>query len=278
MPRRFIVSENRCGVPVPALGKSKKCESHDESILLKSLEGFIIVLSNDGDFIYLSENVSNYLGISQIDLMGQNVFEFSHPCDHDEIRDAISGKSQEEFNIPRSIFIRLKCTLTNKGRSVNLKSATYKVIHCTGHMLKSLNIKKETDEKSTGVQSCFLAVGQPIPHPSNIEAPLPKQTFLTKHSLDMKFIHADDEFMKNILGYEQNDLLGKSVYEYHHAMDSDAILAAYKCLFAKGQCETNRYRFLAKRGGYIWVVTQATLIHDKIHKPHSVVSVNYVIR
>nr|CAI5864622.1 unnamed protein product [Callosobruchus analis] len=265
-------------ISVPALGISEKSESHDESILLKSLEGFVIVLSNDGDFIYLSENVSNYLGISQIDLMGQNVFEFSHPCDHDEIRDVISGKSQEEFNIPRSIFIRLKCTLTNKGRSVNLKSATYKVIHCTGHMLNSPSIKTEADETTAKVQSCFLAVGQPIPHPSNIEAPLPKQTFLTKHSLDMKFIHADDEFMKNILGYEQSDLIGKSVYEYHHAMDSDAILAAYKCLFAKGQCETNRYRFLAKRGGYIWVVTQATLIHDKIHKPHSVVSVNYVIR
>uniref|UniRef100_A0A182XHE6 PAS_3 domain-containing protein n=1 Tax=Anopheles quadriannulatus TaxID=34691 RepID=A0A182XHE6_ANOQN len=45
---------------------------------------------------------------------------------------------------------------------------------------------------------------------------------------------------------------------------------------SKGQSETSRYRFLAKTGGYAWVVTQATVIYDK-QKPHSVVCVNYVL-
>uniref|UniRef100_A0A182QIQ7 PAS fold-3 domain-containing protein n=1 Tax=Anopheles farauti TaxID=69004 RepID=A0A182QIQ7_9DIPT len=47
-------------------------------------------------------------------------------------------------------------------------------------------------------------------------------------------------------------------------------------LISKGQSETSRYRFLAKTGGYAWVVTQATVIYDK-QKPHSVVCVNYVL-
>lgn len=38
----------------------------DGSVFLKSLEGFLIVLSPEGDFVYLSENVSDYLGISQV--------------------------------------------------------------------------------------------------------------------------------------------------------------------------------------------------------------------
>lgn len=59
--------------------------------------------------------------------MGQNVFEYSHPCDHDEIREILSSRSKEESDAPKNFFIRLKCTLTSKGRSVNLKSATYKV-------------------------------------------------------------------------------------------------------------------------------------------------------
>lgn len=46
---------------------------------------------------------------------------------------------------------------------------------------------------------------------------------------------------------------------------------------AKGQAETYRYRFLARTGGYCWVVTQATLVYDK-QKPQSVVCVNYAIR
>lgn len=48
-------------------------------------------------------------------------------------------------------------------------------------------------------------------------------------------------------------------------------------MISKGQTETNRYRFLARTGGFVWVVTQATVVFDK-QKPQSVVCVNYVIR
>ncbi|KAG5878132.1 hypothetical protein JTB14_015115 [Gonioctena quinquepunctata] len=214
---------------IPELKQPGEKNGTDGSVFLKSLDGFIVVLSAEGDFVYVSENVSDYLGLSQIDLIGQNIFEYSHPCDHEEIREIISGKSHEEDDGPKKIFVRLKCTLTSKGRSVNLKSAIYKVIQCTGHVVKSKDGSKKENSQISHMQSCFIAVGQPIPHPSNIETPLPHQTFLTKHGLDMKFTHADDEFLKQILGYDHEDLLGKSVYDYHHAMDSDFILSAYKC-------------------------------------------------
>lgn len=58
-----------------------------------------------------------------MEIMGQSVFEFSHPCDHEEIREALRhGKSGR-----RDMLLRLKCTLTSKGRNVHLKSASYKV-------------------------------------------------------------------------------------------------------------------------------------------------------
>ncbi|XP_044746845.1 hypoxia-inducible factor 1-alpha isoform X2 [Coccinella septempunctata] len=260
---------------IPALPVSEKDVKADESTFLKSLEGFLLVLSNDGDIVYLSENVSDYLGIGQIDLMGQNIFDYSHPCDHEEIRELFSDKAKDDGNdSQKSLFIRLKCTLTSKGRNVNLKSATYKVLHLKGHILRAAPSENDVDQK---LKNCYAAIANPIPHPSNIESPLPKQTFVTKHSLDMKFIHADDEIMKDVLGYYEEELLGKSVYEYHHAMDSDSIISAYKCLFSKGQCETSKYRFLAKNGGYVWVMTQATLLYDKVGKPQNVVCVNYVI-
>lgn len=48
-------------------------------------------------------------------------------------------------------------------------------------------------------------------------------------------------------------------------------------VISKGQTETNRYRFLARHGGFVWIVTQATVVFDK-QKPQSVVCVNFVIR
>lgn len=58
-----------------------------------------------------------------MEIMGQSIFEFSHPCDHDEIREALRSNGAGR----RDLLLRLKCTLTSKGRNVHLKSASYKV-------------------------------------------------------------------------------------------------------------------------------------------------------
>ncbi|KAL0270286.1 UNVERIFIED_CONTAM: hypothetical protein PYX00_007749 [Menopon gallinae] len=251
---------------------------HD-SLFLKALEGFIVIISAEGDLVYLSENVNEYLGITQVDLMGNSIYEFSHPCDHEEIRDVLSIKSPQELF--RSFFVRLKCTLTSKGRNVNLKSATYKVIHCSGRVFLKQPLKSEQERKlpSEGAnnQHYLVAIGEPIPHPANIEIPLDKQTFLSKHSLDMKFTYADEKMIE-FLGYNPEDLIGKTLFDFYHAMDSEAIDRGFKTLFSKGQCETGKYRFLAKGGGYVWVLTQATMIYgNKGQKPNSIVCVNFVI-
>lgn len=92
-------------------------------------------------------------------------------------------KRDEEGSKSYDMFLRLKCTLTSRGRSVNIKSASFKVIHLMGHIV----VNDETNKK------LFVAIGRPIPHPSNIEVPLGSNMFLTKHSLDMKFSYVDEK-------------------------------------------------------------------------------------
>lgn len=271
----------------PKMERPKGLEDvSSELSYMKALDGFVFVLSQQGDIVYCSENVADHLGVSQMEIMGQSVFEFSHPCDHDEIREALRSNGTGR----RDLLLRLKCTLTSKGRNVHLKSASYKVIHITGHMLTSEDDKpqehnnnQEKEDRKEGVEKkplkngSLIAVGRPIPHPANIETILDSKTFLSKHSLDMKFTYTDDA-LKNALGYEPDELVGRSLYEYHHAADTASMVQQFKSLFSKGQCETGRYRFLAKTGGYAWVQTQATVITDKQQKPVSVVCVNYIIR
>ncbi|XP_060805046.1 hypoxia-inducible factor 1-alpha isoform X2 [Amyelois transitella] len=253
-------------------------EVSSELSYMKALDGFVLVLSQQGDIVYCSENISDHLGVSQMEIMGQSVFEFSHPCDHDEIREALRSNGTGR----RDLLLRLKCTLTSKGRNVHLKSASYKVVHITGHMLtpedKKENSEKEDKNSEFKPLKCgsLIAVGRPIPHPSNIEIPLDNKTFLSKHSLDMKITYTDEALL-NTLGFEPDEMVGRSLYDFHHAADSASLSQHFKSLFSKGQCETGQYRFLAKKGGYAWVQTQATLITDKQQKPISVVCVNYVI-
>nr|XP_026489699.1 hypoxia-inducible factor 1-alpha-like isoform X1 [Vanessa tameamea] len=271
----------------PTLQSPKGLEEvQSELSYMKALDGFVLVLSQQGDIVYCSDNIAEHLGVSQMEIMGQSVFEFSHPCDHDEIREALRAGHDGK----RDLLLRLKCTLTSKGRNVHLKSASYKVIHVTGHMLTSSEEKTKEQERSTDSEDekkgneikkytksgALVAVGRPIPHPSNIEVPLNSMTFLTKHSLDMKFTDTD-ECLMNTLGYDTEELVGRSLYDYHHAADSAALAQQFKSLFSKGQCETSQYRFLAKSGGFAWVQTQATVITDKQQKPISVICINYVI-
>lgn len=47
------------------VAKSETLNQMDE-LFSKALNGFMLVLSSDGNMIYLSENVSDYLGVSQV--------------------------------------------------------------------------------------------------------------------------------------------------------------------------------------------------------------------
>ncbi|XP_070522576.1 uncharacterized protein Sima isoform X2 [Cardiocondyla obscurior] len=275
-------------IPV-SLAKSESSAKMDE-LFPKALNGFMLVLSSDGNMVYLSENVGDYLGVSQMDMMGQSVYEYSHPCDHDELRKCLSLKyTNTNEKRAYSFFLRLKCTLTSKGRKVNLKSASYKVIHCTGRLTyirdsnsNSMEVdreerRKDDEDAIQDTGASLVLVGSPIPHPSNIEIPLGRHTFLSKHCLSMKFTYADEK-LAEYLGWSSEELMGRSIFEFYHALDNLALEKCFKCLFSKGQCETLAYRFLGKRGGYAWVVTQATLIHcSKQQKPISVVCVNYIL-
>ena len=113
-----------------------------------ALNGFVFVISKDGDLIYLSENVERHLGLTHIDLMGQSIYDYSHPCDHDDLKlflEPLTSAFNASKCLPKPtererpqnvdpmadttgpFFIRMKCTLTNKGRNCNLKSANFKV-------------------------------------------------------------------------------------------------------------------------------------------------------
>eukprot|EP00064_Thunnus_orientalis_P007879 superscaffoldBa00000900_g7901 len=149
------------------------------------------------------------------------------------------SKKTKEQNTERSFFLRMKCTLTSRGRTVNVKSATWKVLHCSGHVrLYDSHTEQTPNGHKEPPVPYLVLICDPIPHPSNIEVPLDTKTFLSRHTMDMKFTY----------------------------------------LFAKGQVTTGQYRMLAKRGGFVWVETQATVIYNnKNSQPQCVVCVNFVL-
>lgn len=45
---------------------SKLFNDEQENVVMKALDGFLIVLSTDGDVVFVAENINDYLGIQQV--------------------------------------------------------------------------------------------------------------------------------------------------------------------------------------------------------------------
>jgi hypoxia-inducible factor 1 alpha len=56
--------------------KMSSDELEDEHATLKSLDGFLLVLSVDGDITYVSENIAEHLGLTQVCVLKINKNRF----------------------------------------------------------------------------------------------------------------------------------------------------------------------------------------------------------
>ncbi|XP_038641728.1 hypoxia-inducible factor 1-alpha-like [Scyliorhinus canicula] len=257
-------------------------DSQFDGFLLRALDGFIMVLSEEGDIVYLSENVDRYLGLTQLDLVGHSVFEFVHPCDEEELKDLVTLQQgmpvKQDGHTERDFFMRMKSTLSSRGRTVAIKSATWKVLHCTGHMKRCEVSSKIPDcEFPESPMSFLVMICEPIPHPSTIEMALDTKTFLSRHSLDMKFTHCDQK-ITDLIGYHPKAMLGHTSYEFYHSLDFNHMTKTHRTLLSKGQVTSDHYRFLANNGGYVWLKTQATAIYNsKNSRPECIVCINFVL-
>ncbi|XP_035535487.1 hypoxia inducible factor 1 subunit alpha, like [Morone saxatilis] len=262
--------------------KEEKDEEEEEedpmdTFYPQALAGFIMVITEEGDMIYLTESVSRHIGITQLDLLGHSIYDFVHPCDQEELRDLLtprpgsSKKPQTEQPSERNFFLRMKSTLTSRGRTVNIKSASWKVLHCTGHM------RPFGGGSTPPAPRVMTLLCEPIPHPSSVEFPLDTCTFLTRHTMDLRFTHCEGR-VTELVGYKPDDLIGRSAYQFHHALDSDHINKSLHTLLSKGQVSTSQYRFLANSGGFVWAETQATVLYSsKTSQPEAVVCLNFIL-
>ncbi|KAM4590536.1 hypoxia inducible factor 1 subunit alpha, like isoform 1-T2 [Fundulus diaphanus] len=296
LPRRVCTHLDKAGIMRVTLsflrmqqllrpGKTEKClkeEEKDEdpmdAFFPQALAGFIMVITEEGDMVFLTENVNKHIGITQLELLGQSIYDFVHPCDQEELRDlltprpGLSKKLMAEQPSERNFFLRMKSTLTTRGRTVNIKSATWKVLHCTGHIRPFGG--SSASPPAGGVMTLLC---EPIPHPSSVEFPLDTCTFLTRHTMDLRFTHCEGR-VTDLVGYKPEDLIGRSAYEFYHALDCDRIKKSLHTLLSKGQVNTSRYRFLANSGGFVWAETQATVLYNnKTSQPEAVVCLNFIL-
>ncbi|EAA06894.5 AGAP000773-PA [Anopheles gambiae str. PEST] len=293
------------------------------SHLLQTLDGFIFVVAPDGKIMYISETASVHLGLSQVELTGNSIYEYIHNYDQDEMTSVLSlqpnmyvgppaavygsgpggygGMPQpphhhhnhhhghyhhhhhhsygqhQTIEIERTFFLRMKCVLAK--RNAGLTTSGYKVIHCSGYLKARIYPGDATyGEGHSCIQNLGLvAVGHSLPPSAITEIKLYQNMFMFRASMDLKLIFLDAK-VAQLTGYEPQDLIEKTLYQYVHAADILHMRYSHQVLMYKGQVTTKYYRFLTKGGGWAWVQSYATVVHNtRSSRPHCIVSVNYVL-
>ncbi|XP_067350964.1 single-minded homolog 2 [Channa argus] len=261
----------------PLDSTAKELSSH----LLQTLDGFVFVVASDGKIMYISETASVHLGLSQVELTGNSIFEYIHPSDHDEMT-AVLDLCQSphphlsaDYKIERSFFLRMKCVLAK--RNAGLTCGGYKVIHCSGYLKVHQYIMGMTLYESCCQTVGLVAVGHSVPPSGITEIKLHSNMFMFRASLDFKLIFLDAR-VAELTGYEPQDLIEKTLYHHVHACDIFHLRYAHHLLLVKGQVTTKYYRMLSKHGGWVWVQSYVTILHNsRSSRPHCIVSVNYVL-
>ncbi|XP_047451136.1 neuronal PAS domain-containing protein 1 isoform X1 [Mugil cephalus] len=286
-------------------------EQHLGAHLLQSLDGFVFVVSQEGRFLYISETVSIYLGLSQVELTGSSVFDYIHPADHVEMAErlgirphlraeagchtgpesasssastsSLAGTPEPAPSSPhspadeppdRGFFIRMKSTLTKRG--LHVKSSGYKVIHVTGR-IRCRPALVPGSTRSTRRPMGLVALAHTLPPSTLNEVRMESQMFVFRVNMDLQVTYCENR-ISEYMDLTPAEVVGHTCYHFIYVEDLENLRQSHEDLLRKGQVVTGYYRWLQRRGGYLWIQSTATVsINHKAPHERNVIWVNYVL-
>jgi len=88
---------------------------------------------------------------------------------------------------------------------------------------------------------------------------------IDKKNENAEFIYVSP-VCKTILGYKENDMLNKAIYEFVHPEDKDILVKYHKELMKNENKPIIKYRFRKKNGQYIWFETNTRVLRNPDNK------------
>ncbi|XP_078064552.1 neuronal PAS domain-containing protein 4-like, partial [Mustelus asterias] len=211
---------------------------------LQSLPGFLVALTSEGKLIYVSENVSEHLGHSLVDLVsqGDSIYDITDSLDH------LVLSSNLMLNSPSETERLFRCRF-NTSRSVRRQSAGNKLVLIRGRY------HQPPPGAYWSTKPVFIAFCIPLDtRPRLFDNHLFLGFFESQHSKDMMFTELSDS-VSYYLGYQKTELIGKSWYNLLHPQDLSHASTQH-CRFLSGGSEARvemTVRLQCKDSLWIWL-------------------------
>ncbi|XP_072762819.1 uncharacterized protein Ss isoform X2 [Anoplolepis gracilipes] len=247
----------------------------DGEMFLQALNGFLLILTCDGEVFFATHSIESYLGFHQSDIVHQSVYELVHSEDREELQRQLMWNSflpAESASLPlhdalspqhchlleRSFTVRFRCLLDNTSGFLRLDiRGRVKVLH---------GQNRKTEEPPLAL----FALCTPFGPPSLLEVPQKEVMFKSKHKLDLALVTMDQRG-KMLLGYSDAELTNLGGYDLVHYDDLAYVASAHQELLKTGASGMIAYRFQTKDGGWQWLQTSSRLVY-KNSKPDFVLS------
>lgn len=226
-------------------------------MFLQALNGFIIILTCEGEVFFATHTIESYLGFHQSDIVHQSVYELVHSEDREELQrqllwntflpTELTGIQLADALVPeksalldRSFTIRFRCLLDNTSGFLRLDiRGKVKVLH---------GQNKKIEEPPLAL----FAFCTPFGPPSMLEIPHKENMFKSKHKLDFSLVSMDQKG-KQMLGYSDSELANMGGYDLVHFDDLAYVASAHQELLKTGASGMIAYRYQKKRSGMAMV-------------------------
>ncbi|CAM2696530.1 unnamed protein product [Rotaria socialis] len=268
-----------------SLGLCQEIYYHDPAFsegesILEALQGFIIIVSCDGELFFASRTVEQYLGFHQSDILHQSAFELIHSEDRDEFKrhlqwnekltnehqnltlEQILTNSEYEHLLQRTFTVRFRCLLDNTSGFVTLE---------IDGRIGILYGQKPSHTLDDHRSLALIGIACPFGPPSLFEIPQRESLFKSKYRLTLEPVSLDPRG-KLILNYTDHDLTElASGYNWIHSDDLKYYSTAHKELLKTGTSGLVCYRIQTKDGRWQWLQSSMRIIY-KSNKPDFVIA------
>ncbi|XP_061693714.1 neuronal PAS domain-containing protein 4-like [Syngnathoides biaculeatus] len=187
--------------------------SFPKEAFLQALHGFILVTTVQGRLVYMSENVSEYLGLSMVDvLQGDSIYDMVERRDIEMIESILKGYNENTTSSEASFVCSMQTSKTFKPQRNS----------CTTLVRGSFQFFTEPCPSSSPIsirgKPLFVALCTPtVDRLIGVESHL-CPSFDSVHTLDMSFTRLSDS-VSYFLGYSAEELVGQSWYSLVHPQD-----------------------------------------------------------
>ncbi|XP_048405748.1 nuclear receptor coactivator 3-like isoform X2 [Stegostoma tigrinum] len=240
-------------------------------LLLKALDGFLFVVNRDGNIVFVSENVTQYLQYKQEELMNTSVYNILHQEDRDEFlrnlpKSTVNGVSwtnetqrQKSHTFNCRMLVKMPYDSLEESNGNHEARQKYETMQCF-----ALSQPKAMTEEGEDLQSCMICVARRITPVERSPFPSSPESFVTKHDMTGKITSIDPSSLRASKKPGWEDLVRRCIQRFSHHNDGQpwSLKRHYHEAFTQGQAESPLYRFSLSDGTIVTAQTKTKLIRS----------------